>query len=54
VTRWNDTRTNGLYATTITGKARPFLREGFQNSRPVVDFGSFSYPALSIVGTAGV
>ncbi|MDD2601266.1 MAG: hypothetical protein PHO37_18945, partial [Kiritimatiellae bacterium] len=53
VTQWRDTRTNGVTAFAAADAPRPFLRENFQNGLPVVDFGSFHYPGLNIMGYGG-
>jgi len=49
---WRDVRGNGIYATNDVANSgpRPFLRSACQNGLPVVDFGSYHYPAKGVVG----
>lgn len=62
VTRWNDANGGSRYATPCTTSKdwrpnpetrRPFLRNGFQNGRAVVDFGSYLRSELKDQGRYG-
>jgi len=49
---WRDARGNGVYATNDVDNSgpRPFVRTAFLNGLPVVDFGSYNYPAKGVGG----